>query len=115
MLQSKIFCAFDETSSVLIMFALLGHSGTGVTLKWLIEILSELRGLFGTGGITLACSSFCLVQLMPICGRFMWPLAVPGLGLRYLVTPAALIFGHPFTKPRLMALSKVEMQGLHKD
>ncbi len=104
--KQNIF-ASDETLSVLIMFALLGHSGMGETLEWLIEILSKSRGLSGTGGITLACILFCLVLIMPIRGHFMWPLAVAGLGLRYLVTPATLRFGHPFKKPRLIALSKV--------
>ncbi len=56
-----------------------------------------------------------LMLHMPIRGHFMWPLAVAGLGLSYLVTPAVLRFGQPFKKPRLIALSKVEMRGLHKD
>ncbi len=112
--KQNIF-ASDETSSVLIMFALLGRGGMGETLEWLIEILSELQGSPGTGGITLACTSVCLVLCMPIRGHFMWPLAVVGLGLRYLVTPAELRFGHPFKKPHLIALSKVEMRGLHID
>ncbi len=37
--KQNIF-ASDETSSFLIMLALLGCGGTGETLKWLIEILS---------------------------------------------------------------------------
>jgi hypothetical protein len=112
--KQNIF-ASDETLSVSIMLVLLGRGGTGDTLEWLIEILSALQGLFGTNDITLACSSFCLVLRMPIRGRFMWTLAVAGLGLRYLVTQATLRFGHPFKKPCLIALSKVEMWGLHKD
>jgi hypothetical protein len=87
----------------------------GETLEWSIEILSKLQGLSGTGGIMLACMSVRLVLCMPIRGRFMWPSAVAGLGLRYHVTPAALRFGHPFKKPRLIALRKVEICGLHKD
>ncbi len=83
--KQNIF-ASDETLSVLIMFTLLGCGGTGETLEWLIEILSKLQGSSGTGGITLACMSFCLVLPMPICGHFMWPLAVAGLGLRYFMT-----------------------------
>ncbi len=113
--KQNIF-ASDETLSVSIMFTLLGRGGTGETPEWSIEILSKLQGSSGTGGITLACISFCLVLHMPICGCFMWPLDVAGLGLRYLVTPTtALRFGHPFKKPHLIALSKVEMWGLHKD
>ena len=66
--KQNIF-ASDETLSVSIMFALLGHGGMGDTLEWLIEILSELQGSSGTGGITLACISFCLVLRMPIRGH----------------------------------------------
>jgi hypothetical protein len=69
--KQNIF-ASDDVLSVLIMFAPLGCGG-----------LSELSGLSGTGRITLAWMSGCLVLRMPICGRFMWPLAVAGLGLRY--------------------------------
>jgi hypothetical protein len=112
--KQNIF-ASDEISYVLIMFVLLGCGRMGETLEWLIEILSKLQESSSTSGIALACISFCLVLRMSIRGRFMWPLAVAGLGLRYLVTPAALRFEHPFKKPHLIALSKVEMQGLHKD
>jgi hypothetical protein len=45
----------------------------------------------------------------------MCPLAVARLGFRYLDTPFAIRLGQPFRYPRQMALSKVEILGLHRD
>ncbi len=56
-----------------------------------------------------------VVLRIPWWGRFMWPFAVAGLGLRYLVTPLAVKFGHPLRKPLWMALSRVDIHGLHRD
>jgi hypothetical protein len=56
-----------------------------------------------------------VVLRIPWWGRFMWPFAVAGLGLRYLVTPLAVKFGHPLRKPLRMALSRVDIRGLHRD
>ncbi len=38
-----------------------------------------------------------------------------GLGLRYLVMPLAVKFGHFLRKPLWMALSRVNICGLHRD
>ncbi len=51
---------------------------------------------------------------IPCPGRFMWPLAVAGLWLRYLITPLAVRLGHPLRYPRWFALRSVEIFGLHK-
>lgn len=51
----------------------------------------------------------------PFGGFFMWPFAVAVLGGRYLTTSFSVIFGHPSRKPARMALSKVEIGGLHSD
>ncbi len=56
-----------------------------------------------------------VVLRIPWWGCFMWPFAVAGLGLRYLVTPLAVKFGHPLRKPLRMALSRVDIRGLHRD
>jgi hypothetical protein len=45
----------------------------------------------------------------------MWLFAMAGLGLRYLVTPLAVKFGHPLRKPLQMALSRVDIRWLHRD
>jgi hypothetical protein len=97
------------------MFPLLGRSGAGETLEWSSEIMSNVQGSSGTNKIRLVCMSVCLVLRMPIGGHFMWSLAVAGLGLGNFVTTAMLRLGHPFKKLRLIALSKIEMWGLHND
>jgi hypothetical protein len=56
-----------------------------------------------------------VVLRIPWWGRFMWPFAVAGFGLRYRVTPLAVKFGHPLRKPLWMALSRVDIRGLHRD
>ncbi len=67
----------------------------------------------------ISCSSVDLVLgvvlRIPWCGLFMWPLAVAGLGFRYLRISFLEIFGHPFRNPFRVALSSLEMVGLHSD
>ena len=58
---------------------------------------------------------FGVVLFIPCRGRFMHPLAVAGLGLRYLSTNSSLIFGHPLRKPLRMALMSLDILGLHSD
>ena len=54
--------------------------------------------------------------LLILChGRFMWPLAVPGLGLRYLVIRFTVMFGQPLRKPFCVALSNDDILGLLSD
>ncbi len=52
---------------------------------------------------------------IPCRGLFMCPLAVAGLGLRYLRINFSLIFGQPIKKPCCVAFSIVEIFGLHND
>jgi hypothetical protein len=61
------------------------------------------------------CGGHGVVLQIPWWGRFMWPFAVARLGLRYLVTPLAVKFGHPLRNPLRMALSRVDIRGLHRD
>ena len=70
-----------------------------------------------TGEGTLTCGRiiFGVVLRIPWCGRFMWPLAVAGLGLRYLSISSSDMLGHPFKKPFLVALRSLEILGLHND
>ena len=55
------------------------------------------------------------VLRMPWCGRFICPLLDAGLGLRYLVTPVEVRFGHPLRNPRRIAFRRVDNLGLHND
>jgi len=52
---------------------------------------------------------------MPCCGRFMWPLAVAGLGFRYLRISFSEMLGHPLRKPVCVALRSMDIFGLHGD
>ena len=45
----------------------------------------------------------------------MWPLAVAGLGFRYLRISFSDMLGHPFRKPFRVALRSVDILGLHND
>jgi hypothetical protein len=45
----------------------------------------------------------------------MCPLAVAGLGLRYLRISVLDMLGHPFKKPFCVAFRSVDILGLHKD
>ena len=45
----------------------------------------------------------------------MWPLAVAGLGFKYLRISFSVIFGHPLRNPFCVALRSLEMVGLHND
>ncbi len=60
-----------------------------------------------------ACAMTHWVLCIPILGHFMWPLAITGLGLRYLLTPTTTRFGHPLRKPQRKAFRSVEICGLH--
>jgi hypothetical protein len=60
-------------------------------------------------------SGLGVVLLMPCQGRFMWPFAVAGFGLRYLRMSCSDIFGHPLRKPFRVAFNRVEILELHKD
>ena len=45
----------------------------------------------------------------------MWPLAVAGLRFKYLRMSISEILGHPFRKPFRVALSSLDILGLHSD
>ncbi len=47
-------------------------------------------------------------------GRFMWPLAVAKLGLRYLSIKVSDKLGHPLRNPLQTALRRVEILWLHR-
>jgi hypothetical protein len=57
--------------------------------------------------------AFFLVLLIPFLGRFMCPLAVAGLGFKYLVTSSSDRLGHPFKKPFRNAFNSEDILGLH--
>jgi len=69
----------------------------------------------GTGCTALPfVLAFLLVLHIPFLGRFMCPLAVAGLGFRYLVTISSSDrLGHPFKKPFRKALKREDILGLH--
>ncbi len=67
----------------------------------------------------ISCSSVDLVLgvvlWIPCRGCFMWPLAVAGLGFRYLRMSFSVILGHPFRNPFCVALRSLDILGLHSD
>jgi hypothetical protein len=71
-------------------------------------------GMVGTG-CNLVWGCLGCVLFMPCLGRFICPLAVPGLALRYFGMSFLVILGHRLRKPFLVAFNNVEIFGLHKD
>ena len=69
---------------------------------------SGARGIAGED-----CFRRVLLILYP--GHFMWPLAVPGLGLRYLVIRFTVMLGQPLRKPFCVAYSNDDIMGLPSD
>ena len=59
--------------------------------------------------------NFGVVLRMPCRGRFICPFAVAGLGFRYLRMSVSDILGHPLRKPFRVALSSLDIVGLHSD
>lgn len=55
------------------------------------------------------------VLYIPFTGHFMWPFAVAVLGGRYLVVRVLVRFGQPSRNPACVALSSVDIGGLHID
>ena len=58
---------------------------------------------------------FVLVLWIPWRGRFMCPLALAGLGFKYLRISYWEMLGHPFRKPFCVALRSLDILGLHSD
>ncbi len=54
-------------------------------------------------------------RITPRRGRFIYPFAMAGLGLRYFVTPCDVRLGHPLRYSRQIALRRVEIVGLQRD
>ncbi len=70
----------------------------------------------GTGtGCTVSplVVALLLVLRIPFLSRFMCPLAVAGLGFKYLVTSSPDRLGHPFKKPFRNAFKREDILGLH--
>ncbi len=65
--------------------------------------------------VSLARSGFGVVLCIPFLGHFIWPFAFVGVGFKYFVTYALLMFGHPLRKPFFNAFIRVEIFGLHRD
>ncbi len=100
--------ALDASSAMIVGAAVAPYAG-----PW-------YRGGSSNSGSTLIVVGLSRVALgvvlrMPYLGRFICPLAVAGLALRYLDTRLTLKFGHPLRKPLLMALRRVDIFGLHSD
>ena len=57
---------------------------------------------------------FGVVLRIPCRGRFMCPLAVAGLGLRYFRISVSDMLGHPFRNPFRVALRSLDIVGLHR-
>jgi hypothetical protein len=91
------------------MYAGPGYTGT----SWIIGKTGATIAATGSNGTLSVVGPFGRVLRMPCLGRFMWPLAVAGFGLRYLRINCSFIFGHPLTKPLRTALRRVEILGLH--
>ncbi len=71
-------------------------------------------GTTGMGAMPIL-SILWVVLRIPWCGLFICLLAVAGLGLRYLSIKISLIFRQPIRNPCHVALSSVEIFGLHND
>ena len=72
-------------------------------------------GILGTFESLFVFTCFCVLLLIPFFGRFIWPLAVAGLGFKYFVTNSLDRFGHLFKKPFRKAFIRLEIVGLHID
>lgn len=56
-----------------------------------------------------------VVLRIPCRGRFIWPLAVAGLGFKYFRISFSVMLGHPLRNPRRTAFSSVEIVGFPND
>ena len=68
-------------------------------------------GMFGTG-CNLTLGGLGHVICFPCCGRFMWPLAVPGHACRYFDINFSVILGHPLRKPFLCCFQQCRYVGI---
>ena len=91
---------------------------SGITF-WYLVPSCICRGMICWFTGVLSCCTigvfFGVVLCMPCRGRFMWPFAVAGLGLRYLSISFLEMFGHPLRKLFWVALRSVDILGLHSN
>ncbi len=86
--KQKIYVSDDVLSSS-IMLALVAGKGWMLEIKLLVYWSSQKAGYVGVGAATGSMASLRCVLQIPICRRFMCPLAVARLGLRNFVMPVA--------------------------
>ena len=94
------------------------YAGPGYGLGSSIYCAKRGGAIWGIGtGTGCTVSPFVLALLLvlriPFLGRFMCPLAVAGLGFKYLVTSSSDRLGHPFKKPFRNAFKREDILGLH--
>jgi hypothetical protein len=70
-----------------------------------------MTGTCGAGAVL----ALGVVLRIPWHGHFIWPFAIAGLELRYLLISLTLMYGHPLRNPCLVALRRVEIFGLHNN
>ncbi len=75
-----------------------------------------LMGKGAIGGVERCAVGFGLTVVLcrPFRGRFMWPLDVVELGMRYSCTVFVIKCGAPLRKSHLIAWINDEVGGLHK-
>jgi hypothetical protein len=92
------------------------HAGPGYTgTSWIYGKTGGAIWATGSNGTVSFVGPLGHVLRVPCLGRFMYPLAVAGLGLIYLRINVSVIFGHPLMKPLQTALSRVKILGLHSN
>ncbi len=112
--KQKIFASDDVLSSS-ITLALVAGKGWKSEIKLLVDWLLQRAGQVGVGAAMGSGASLRCALWIPICGCFICPLAVAGLGLRYFVMLTAVRLGHPLRYPQRMAFTSIEILGLHKE
>ncbi len=94
------------------------YAGSGYCRGSSIYWATRGGAIWGIGtGTGCTVSPFVLALLLVLCipflGRFMCPLAVAGLGIKYLVTSSSDRLRHPFKKPFRNAFKREDILGLH--
>ncbi len=112
--KQNIFASDDVSFSSIALASVVGKGWTS-EIKLLVECLLQRAGMVGIGAATGSGASLRCVLRIPICGHFMCPFTVSGLGLRYFVMPAAIRLGHLLRYPQQMAFKSIEILGLHTD
>ncbi len=118
MRQKKILCDRFVFGMMFIPSILASYAGPGYGHGSSLYCGKRGEATWGIGigtGCTLPpfVFAFLLVLRIPFLGRFMCPLAVAGLGFKYLVTSSSDRLGHPFKKPFRKAFKREDILGLH--